>query len=293
MQEPLTPPMGNIQWYPGHMTKTKRRMKDVLPLVDIVVEILDARIPYSSRNPDLAQLTVGKPRVVLLNKADAADDTVTALWIRHYRAQGIPALAIDCKSGRGLNGFASLIRDTLAERIAHWKDKGMANRPIRMMIAGVPNSGKSSLINRLSKGGKARVEDRPGVTRGNQWFVTADGFHMLDTPGVLWPKFDDQTVAQHLAYTGAIRDEVLNTEELACGLLTILSHGYEGMLRARYKLPDELPPECEDMWELLQLIARRRGMLVSGGEADTERASAMLLDEFRGGKIGRISLENP
>ena len=285
--------MGNIQWYPGHMTKTKRRMKECMPLVDLVVEIIDSRIPISSRNPDLGRMTAGKPGIVLLNKADIADEAVTNRWAHSFREQGAPALIVDCKSGRGLGGFPRLINEVMAERLALWKQKGMVSRPVRMIIAGIPNSGKSSFINRMSRGGKARVEDRPGVTRGNQWFATGDGYEMLDTPGILWPKFDDQKVAQHLAYTGAIRDEVLDREELACGLLQILYRDYPGFLAERYKLNEDIPADGLDSWELLQLIGRRRGMLVSGGGVDTERAAAMLLDEFRGGKIGRITLEKP
>ena len=280
--------LGNIQWFPGHMTKTRRKMEASLPLVDMVVEIIDARIPVSSRNPDLDTLVSGKPRVVILNKTDIADEAATAGWIRTFQGQGIAALGMDCKSGKGVSSFSPLIRRVLADKIAKWKGKGMVNRPIRMMIAGIPNSGKSSFINRLSRGGKAKVEDRPGVTRGNQWYVTAEGYQMLDTPGVLWPKFEDQTVAQHLAYTGAIRDEVLDSEELACGLLAILAPRYPALLQERYKLSGDLE---EDPWELLQQIGRKRGMLVSGGEVNTERASIMLLDEFRAGKIGRITLE--
>lgn len=282
--------MGNIQWFPGHMTKTKRKIQASLPLVDMVVEIIDARIPVSSRNPDLDTLVAGKPRVIILNKTDIADEKATDEWIRMFQQAGGAALGMDCKSGRGVNAFSPAVRRVLAEQIARWKEKGMVSRPIRMMIAGIPNSGKSSFINRLSHGGKAKVEDRPGVTRGNQWYVTAEGYQMLDTPGVLWPKFEDQTVAQHLAYTGAIRDEVLDSEELACGLLGILASRYPENLRERYKLTGDLP---EDRWELLQQIGRKRGMLVSGGEVNTERAAVMLLDEFRGGKIGRITLELP
>lgn len=283
-------PMGNIQWFPGHMTKTRRKIQESLSLVDMIVEIIDARIPVSSRNPELDALTAGKPRAVILNKADIADEEKTAEWVRYFQEQGAAAAAMDCKSGKGLGAFSPLVRRVLADRIAQWKAKGMANRPIRMMIAGIPNSGKSSFINRMSRSGKAKVEDRPGVTRGNQWYVTADGYQMLDTPGVLWPKFEDQTIAQHLAYTGAIRDEVLDSEELACGLLSILGSCYAPLLRERYKLPEELP---DDGWELLQLIGRKRGMLISGGEVNTERAAIMLLDEFRSGKIGRITLERP
>jgi ribosome biogenesis GTPase A len=279
-----------IQWYPGHMAKTKRKIKECLALVDIIVEIIDARIPISSRNPDLRKLTAGKPSVILLNKSDIADEAATSEWIRYFREQNISALAVDCKSGRGLSGFLPLVKKVLADRIAQWKQKGMVSRPVRMMVAGIPNSGKSSFINRMSHGSKARVEDRPGVTRANQWFVTADGSQMLDTPGVLWPKFDDQRVARYLAFTGAIRDEILNIEELAYELLTLLKNDYSELLKSRYKLPEQLP---DDSWELLQLIGKLRGMLISGGEVDTERASIMLIDEFRGGRIGRITLEKP
>ncbi|NLN82541.1 MAG: ribosome biogenesis GTPase YlqF [Clostridiales bacterium] len=279
-----------IQWYPGHMAKTKRKIKECLALVDIIVEIIDARIPISSRNPDLRKLTAGKPSVILLNKSDIADEAATSEWIRYFREQNISALAVDCKSGRGLSGFLPLVKKVLADRIAQWKQKGMVSRPVRMMVAGIPNSGKSSFINRMSHGSKARVEDRPGVTRANQWFVTADGSQMLDTPGVLWPKFDDQRVARYLAFTGAIRDEILNIEELAYELLTLLKNDYSELLKSRYKLPEQLP---DDSWELLQLIGKLRGMLISGGEVDTERASIMLFDEFRGGRIGRITLEKP
>ncbi|HJD23902.1 MAG TPA: ribosome biogenesis GTPase YlqF [Firmicutes bacterium] len=282
--------MGNIQWFPGHMTKTRRKMQASLPLVDMVVEILDARIPVSSRNPDFDTLIAGKPRVVVLNKADIADEAATAAWIRAMAGKGAAALGMDCKSGRGVKAFPALVRQVLAERLAQWKEKGMVNRPIRMMVAGIPNSGKSSFINRMARGGKAKVEDRPGVTRGNQWYTTPEGFQLLDTPGVLWPKFEDQTVAQHLAYTGAIRDEVLDSEELACGLLAILGAQYPDLLRERYKLSGELE---EDSWELLQQIGRKRGMLIAGGEVNTERAAIMLLDEFRAGKLGRITLEHP
>ncbi|HCA30154.1 MAG TPA: ribosome biogenesis GTPase YlqF [Ruminococcaceae bacterium] len=272
------------------MTKTKRKIKECLPLIDIVVEIIDSRIPESSRNPDLSSLISGKPRILILNKSDIADDAVTSVWIRNYRENNIPAISVDSKSGRGLGSFTPLIREVMSERIAQWKKRGMLNRPIRMMVAGIPNSGKSLFINRMSHGGKAKVEDRPGVTRSNQWYVTTDGYQMLDTPGVLWPKFDDQRVARHLAFTGAIRDEVLDIEELAYDLLVILNRDYKKLLKERYKLPENV---TDDAWELLQLIGKKRGMLISGGEIDTERASIMLIDEFRGGKIGRITLEKP
>ncbi|MBP3436113.1 MAG: ribosome biogenesis GTPase YlqF [Clostridia bacterium] len=280
----------HIQWFPGHMTRTRRRIIDKLPLVDLVAEIIDARIPISSRNPDLDSIVAGKPRLVVLNKADIADEAATKAWVTYFSKQGIPAIAVDCKSGRGVQQFSPLLREMLKDKLATWEQRGMANRAIRVMVVGIPNCGKSSFINRMARGGKAKAEDRPGVTRDQQWFVIDSGAQLLDTPGVLWPKFEDQAVAQRLAFTGAIRDEVLDSEELACGLLEILHRQYEPMLRERYKLTGELP---EDAYELLELIGRKRGMLISGGEVNTERASIMLLDEFRGGKLGRITLELP
>ncbi len=276
----------SIQWFPGHMARTRRKIQESLNLVDAVIEVVDARIPVSSRNPELSHWVGRKPRLVVLNKADLADEVATKRWIAYYEARGMAAIAVDCKSGRGFNRLMPALRQLLQPLIAKWEDKGM-NRAIRAMIVGIPNVGKSSFINRLNKGGKAKVEDRPGVTRQNQWFVV-EGAQLLDTPGVLWPKFEDHTVALHLAFTGAIKDQVLDMEEMACELLGILSTGYEPLLRERYKLTEELP---DDRYELLQLVARKRGMLVSGGEVDTERAAIMLLDEYRGGKLGRITLE--
>ncbi len=276
-----------IQWFPGHMARTRRKIQESLSQVDAVIEIVDARIPQSSRNPELDHWVGRKPRLIVLNKADLADEAATKRWIAFYESRGIAAIAVDCKSGRGFNGFMPALRRILRELIEKWESKGM-NHAIRAMIVGIPNVGKSSFINRLNKGGKAKVEDRPGVTRQNQWFVV-EGAQLLDTPGVLWPKFEDHTVALHLAFTGAIKDQVLDMEEMACELLGILSRSYRDLLTARYKLTDDIP---EDTWELLQLVARKRGMLVSGGEVDTERAAIMLLDEYRGGKLGRITLED-
>lgn len=278
----------SIQWFPGHMTRTKRKITQLLPLVDIVVEVVDARIPQSSRNPDLDALLAKKPRMIVLNKADIADEAATAQWLQEFRRQGYAAMTLDCKNGKGIQRFVPLMREVLADKIAVWKEKGMEGRPIRAMVVGIPNSGKSSLINRLAKGGKAKVEDRPGVTRDQKWFVIDGGAQLLDTPGVLWPKFEDQTVAARLAFTGAIRDEILDKEELAYELTKVLVGGYEEQLRTRYKLEGELP---DDAWEVLQMIGRKRGMLVSGGEVDTLRASVMLLDEYRAGKLGRITLD--
>lgn len=282
----------SINWFPGHMARTRRRIQESLSLVDAVVEIVDARIPVSSRNPELDGLTGRKPRLIILNKADLADEQTTRRWIAAYRRQGVAALAVDCKSGRGLEGFLPALRTLVHDSVAKWEERGM-NRAIRAMVVGIPNVGKSSFINRLTKGGKAKVEDRPGVTRSNQWFVV-EGAQLLDTPGVLWPKFEDHTVALHLAFTGAIKDQVLDMEEMACELLRVLAAAYRPLLCSRYKLPEELPETVfADPWELLQCIARQRGMLLSGGEVHTERAAVMLLDEYRGGKLGRITLEQP
>ena len=283
------PDIKNIQWFPGHMARTRRKIKESLSLVDAVVEIVDARIPLSSRNPEMDSLTGRKPRLVILNKADLADEAATRRWVTYFRARGMAALAVDCKSGRGCNQLQPALRELLSDLVEKWESKG-ANRAIRAMIVGIPNVGKSSFINRMNKGGKAKVEDRPGVTRMNQWFVIEGGTQLLDTPGVLWPKFEDQTVAMRLAFTGAIKDQVLNLEEMACELLSVLREGYRDLLLERYKLTEPLP---ESSWDLLQEIGRKRGMLVSGGEIDTERASIMLLDEYRGGKLGRITLEFP
>ena len=283
------PAIGNIQWFPGHMARTRRKIKESLPMVDAVVEIVDARIPLASRNPEMDSLTVGKPRLVILNKADLADDAANQRWLAYFRRQGMAAIAVDCKTGRGCNQFVPALRELLHDLIEKWESKG-ANKTIRAMIVGIPNVGKSSFINRMNRGGKAKVEDRPGVTRMNQWFVIDGGTQLLDTPGVLWPKFEDQNVAMRLAFTGAIKDQVLDMEEMACELLGILRDGYPQTLIDRYKLTDA---PSTDNWELLQQIGRRRGMLLSGGEIDTGRASITVLDEYRGGKLGRITLELP
>ena len=280
----------SVQWFPGHMAKTRRKMKEALPLVDLVAELLDARVPLASRNPDLRSIVGQKPRMVLLNKSDTADEAVTRRWIAAFAAQGVAALAVDCKSGKGLNQVLPLAREILKDRIAAWERKGMGSRPIRVMVVGIPNVGKSSFINRLAKSGKAKVADRPGVTRGNQWFSIGKGGELLDTPGVLWPKFDDPAVGERLAFTGAVKDDVVDTEGLACRLLAWLRDAYPGRLEERYKLTDleGLPGH-----ELLYAVAKKRGMLISGGELDTERAAATVLDEFRAGRLGRISLECP
>ncbi len=280
-----------IQWFPGHMAKTRRLIGESIKQVDLVAEIRDARIPLSSSNPEIAKIVENKPRIVLLNKCDMADDNTTSLWIEHLKNEGVPAIAVDAKSGKGLSLFSPLVENILKEKRERLIKKGLVNLSLKIMIVGVPNVGKSSFINRMSKGSKAKVEDRPGVTRGNQWYNIGNNIMMLDTPGVLWPKFDDEQVAQNLAFTGAVKDAVIDVELLAVRLLEVLKVNYRSMLCDRYKLDED---DCElEAFDLLELIGRKRGMLISGGEINTERTSNMLLDEFRGIKIGRISLERP
>lgn len=284
--------MQNIQWFPGHMTKTKRQIQASLKLVDAVAEILDARIPLSSKNPDLQKLIQNKPKVVLLNKCDMANQTATSRWIDYYASRGITAIAVDCKSGKGLNKFAPAVNNVLSERRERLKAKGMVNPMLRIMIVGIPNVGKSSFINRVAKQNRAKVEDRPGVTRGNQWYSIAKNIEMLDTPGVLWPKFDDKIVGERLAFTGAVKDQILDTELLAVRLLDFLRSLKPADFMVRFKL-DDVDLDAIDSYELLNVIGKKRGMLISGGEINTERAAIMLLDEFRSGKLGRITLEMP
>lgn len=284
--------MQTIQWFPGHMTKTKRQIQANLKLVDAVAEIIDARIPVSSRNPDLDKLIQNKPRVILLNKSDMANRTATKMWIDYYAAQGIVAIAVDCKSGIGLNKFPQTVQFVMKEKIERLKQKGLKNPTIRIMIVGIPNVGKSSFINRISRQNRAKVEDRPGVTRGNQWFTISKNLEMLDTPGVLWPKFDDPLVGEHLAFTGAVKDQVIDIESLAVRLLDFLRQLRPIEFINRFKLED-MDLETMDSYELLRMIGKKRGMLVSGGEIDTERAAIMFLDEFRAAKLGRITVEMP
>ena len=280
----------NIQWYPGHMTKTRRRIEECIKLVDGVVEIIDARIPLSSRNPDIDAITSRRPRIVLLNKADIADGAATSRWIDFFSGSGARAIACDCKTGKGLNRFSDEVRKLLAEKIAVWESKGMGGRSVRLMVVGIPNVGKSSFINRMAKGGKARVADRPGVTRGNQWFTIGGGIELRDTPGVLWPKFDDPDVGRKLAFTGAVKDSVIDVETLCLDLLGYMSANYPQRICERYKLDsvEGLTPV-----EIMELIAKKRGMIMRGGETDYERVSVMIMDEYRAGRLGRITLEMP
>ena len=280
----------NIQWFPGHMTKTKRKIQASLKLVDIVAEIIDARIPVSSHNPDLDKLTQGKPRIVLMNKCDMADRAQTDRWVEYYRKKNIVAIPVDCKTGKGLNRFIPTVRDVLSDKIEKWEAKGMRNRSIHIMVVGIPNVGKSSFINKMAKKDSARVEDRPGVTRGNQWFSIGQGMELLDTPGVLWPKFDDPEVGEKLAFTGAVKDQVMDTELLAFRLLEVMCRFPTQQFIERFKLQN-VDLESVEAYDLLELIARKRGMLMSGGRVDTERASVMILDEYRSAKLGKITLE--
>ncbi len=277
----------SIQWFPGHMTKARRKIMEVLPLIDAIAEVVDARIPQSSRNPELKEIIGDKPHIILLNKCDMADKTVTDSWVKYYKTQNITAIPIDCKSGKGLNFFKDTVKAVLADRLQAYQQKGMVGKPLRVMVVGIPNVGKSSFINRIAGGSKAKVENRPGVTRGNQWFTIDRQLELLDTPGVLWPKFEDQTVGEHLAFTGAVKDRILDTELLAMRLLENLTKNYNELLTARY---GELDFNL-DSYELLCLIGKKRGMVIRGGETDTERAANMLLEEYRNCKIGLISLE--
>lgn len=280
----------SVQWFPGHMAKTRRLIKESLSRVDCVTEILDARIPLSSRNPEIGEITAGKPRIILLNKCDMADEKVTAQWIKYFRSTGAEAMAVDCRSGRGLNGYTQLVRKVLADKIQQNNDRGMVGKALRVMVVGIPNTGKSSFINKMAGKVRAKVADRPGVTTSNQWFFIGNGIELLDTPGVLWPKFDDPIVGDRLAFIGSVKDTVLDVETMAVRLLDVLKEGYPERIKERYKLDDISNMQS---WEILEAIGRKRGMLISGGEVNTERASVMLLDEYRGGRLGRISMEFP
>lgn len=278
----------NVQWFPGHMAKTRRLIKECLPSVDAVTEILDARMPISSSNPELNELIGNKPLIVLLNKCDVADENATRRWLNYFNEKGIYALAVDCKSGNGLNKYAPLLREVLKDKIASNEAKGMIGKPLRIMVVGIPNTGKSSFINRMAGRNRAKVADKAGVTRHNQWFVIENGIELLDTPGVLWPKFDDPKIGDRLAFIGSVKDEVFDSETLAVRLLEVLSRDYPDRLSERYKIDDFSELEA---YEILELIGRKRGMMMQGGEIDTLRASIMLLDEYRAGKLGRITLD--
>ena len=288
----------NIQWYPGHMTKTRRMIADQIKNVDAVCEIIDARIPVSSRNPDVDELTAGKPRLVVLNRVDQADPEATKKWAAYFRSKGYAVLESDAKSGMGTAKFSTAIRELLAEKLRAYAEKGMAGRVVRVMILGIPNVGKSTFINKIAGRKTAKTEDRPGVTRSKQWVPIDRGLELLDTPGILWPKFEDQSVGLNLAYTGAVKDDILDIETLGCHLMTYLATVYPEALQSGYKLT--ALPEREQQendvaygYRLLEAAGRKRGFLISGGDVDTERMAKSLLDEFRGGKLGRFTLEIP
>ena len=282
--------LDQLSWFPGHMTKTRRMITAEIANMDAVCEIIDARIPMSSRNPDLDELTAGKPRVVVLNRVDQADSAQTKRWAAYFRSLGYAVIEVDAKSGAGVKQFAPAVRSLLKDKIAAYESKGQVGRVLRVMILGIPNVGKSTFINKVSGRKSAKAEDRPGVTRGKQWVPVDKTLELLDTPGILWPKFEDPEVGVRLAFTGAIRDDVIDTEELAGRLMAYLGAQYPAALLERYKITAE---EGEDGFALLEKAGRKRGFLISGGEVDTERMSRILLDEFRGGKLGRFTLEQP
>ena len=288
----------NIQWYPGHMTKTRRQIEADLKLVDMVVELIDARIPISSRNPDIDRLVGDKPRLVVLNRCDQADSAANRSWSEYFRGKGFAVLETDAKTGTGVNRFSQVIQTALKDTIARWREKGQVGRPVRAMVVGVPNVGKSTFINKVAKRKSAKAGDRPGVTRGKQWVNIDAGLDLLDTPGILWPKFEDEQTGLHLAFTGAVKDDIMDVETLGCHLMTLMARRYPDNLLSAYKL-SELPRREEEEndvsygYRLLQAAAMKRGMRVSGGEVDTERMARVLLDEYRGGKLGRFTLELP
>ena len=280
----------NIQWYPGHMTKTRRQMEEDLRLVDAVCEIIDARIPVSSRNPDIDAICGTKPRMVILNRIDMADPARTKQWAAWFRQQGMAVIQTDCKSRKGIQDFGPALRRLLADKLRRYAEKGMAGKPLKAMVVGIPNVGKSTFINQVSGRKGAKAENRPGVTRGKQWVNVDQSLLLLDTPGILWPKFEDPEVGLRLAYTGAVKDDILDLETLAARLMALLWDCYPQAVTERYKIE----PEAEtDGFALLRLAAKKRGYLLSGGELDTERMAKVLLEEYRSCKIGRFTLETP
>ena len=280
----------NIQWFPGHMTKAQRMIEEHMKQVDAVCGILDARIPMASRNPDIDRLAGDKPRIVVLNRTDLADPKATARWHAAFQRQGMTVLETDSRSGKGVNGFAGAVRTALRDKIEAYAAKGQVGRPMRVMVLGIPNVGKSTFINKVARRKAAAAGDRPGVTRGKQW-VSAGEYDLLDMPGVLWKKFESDEVAANLAFIGAIRDEILDIETLAMNLLAQLRRMYPQRLAERYRLEED--DMALDAYDLLCAVGRKRGMLMSGGAVNTERAAIMLVDEFRASRLGRISLERP
>lgn len=277
-----------VQWFPGHMAKTRRLIKESLPLVDAVCEIVDARLPESSRNPEIDEIVGEKPRIILLNKCDLADDRATADRIKRFEERGIKALPVDCRSGKGLEKFEGAVKDLLKDKLKANADRGMSGKSLRVMVVGIPNTGKSTFINRMAGKNRAKVADKPGVTRGNQWFSIGQGIELLDTPGVLWPKFEDPEVGFKLSFIGSVKDEILDIQEIAVRLLAVMRDCYPENLAARYKIEGF---ENMEPYEILELIAQKRGMLLRRGEYDTERCAVMLLDEYRDGRLGKITLD--
>lgn len=280
----------NIHWYPGHMTKTRRKMEEDLKLVDAVCEILDARIPLSSRNPDIASICGNKPRMVILNRTDLADPNMTAQWAAHFQSLGYAVVCTDCKSRKGIDRFVPAIRELLSEKLRRYAEKGFVNKPLKLMVVGIPNVGKSTFINQISGRKGAKAENRPGVTRGKQWVTVDNGLLLLDTPGILWPKFEDEEVGRRLAYTGAVKDDVVDIETLSCHLIEMLHKRYPQALFDRYKID---LPQGTPGYALLEEGARKRGFLLARGELNTERMARILLEEYRSCKIGRFTLEVP
>lgn len=285
----------NIQWYPGHMAKTRRQMLENLKNIDLVCEVVDARIPQVSRNPDMDEIAGSKPRMMILNRTDLADPEQTRRWATFFRQKGWAVLETDSQHGKWTDRFAAAVREVLADKIAQWNEKGQTGRAVRVMIVGIPNVGKSTFINRILGRKSAKAADKPGVTRGSQWFRVGDGIDLLDTPGILWPKFDDERTGLLLASTGAVKDDILDVETLACKLMEILAARAPEAITTRYKLT--LPDEMEEVdflgFSLLEQAGKNRGFLLRGGEIDTERMARILLDEYRGGVLGRITLETP
>ena len=290
MEQNLSDQKMNIQWYPGHMTKTRRMMEENLKLVDAVCEILDARIPISSRNPDIDAICGTKPRLVILNRIAMADPAMVKKWAEYFKSRGMAVLLTDCKNRKGINGFVPAVRQLLSEKLRRYAEKGQVGRPLKIMVVGIPNVGKSTFINQIAGRKGAKAENRPGVTRGKQWVTVDTGLLLLDTPGILWPRFEDPEVGIRLAYTGAVKDDILDIETLAYHLMEMLWKRYPDAVRARYKI--ELPEDA-DGTALLEAAGRKRGFLISGGEIDLERMSKVLLEEYRSCKLGRFTLESP
>ena len=278
----------NLSWFPGHMTKTRRMITAEIKNMDAVCEILDARIPLSSRNPDVDELTAGKPRLVVLNRVDQADPGETRRWAAYFRGKGYAVLEANAKGGAGTAQFAAAVRELLRDKLAAWAQRGQVGRTVRIMVLGIPNVGKSTFINKVAHRKTARAEDRPGVTRSKQWVPVDSTLELLDTPGILWPRFDDPEVGKRLAFTGAIKDDVVDMEELACYLMDYLGRRYAPVLGERYKI--DVQPE-DSGYDLLEKAGRKRGFLMRGAQVDTQRMARVLLDEFRGGKLGRFTLE--